>query len=109
MSHSSRVVVASSSACFHCGLHVPQGAHYPIQYENQTQQTCCAGCQAVAQTIIDSGQGAYYVHRTALPVRRSRSRPSLRNWAWMWRPRAMCTTCRKFSKALCGWKTNTSA
>ncbi len=57
-----------SSGCFHCGLPVPQGASYPIQYENQPQQTCCAGCQAVAQTIIDSGQGAYYVHRTALPV-----------------------------------------
>ena len=56
------------SACFHCGLPVPHGAPYPIQYENQPQQTCCAGCQAVAQTIIDSGQGAYYVHRTALPV-----------------------------------------
>ena len=40
----------------------------PDPYENQPQQTCCAGCQAVAQTIIDSGQGAYYVHRTALPV-----------------------------------------
>jgi len=59
---------APSSACFHCGLPVPPGAPYPIQYEYQAQQTCCAGCQAVAQTIIDSGQGAYYVHRTALPV-----------------------------------------
>ena len=57
-----------SSACFHCGLPIPHGAPYPIQYENQPQQTCCAGCQSVAQTIIDSGQGAYYVHRTALPV-----------------------------------------
>ena len=63
-----RLVVAPSSGCFHCGLPVPDGEHYPIQYDNQPQQTCCAGCQAVAQTIIDSGQGAYYVHRTALPV-----------------------------------------
>jgi Cu2+-exporting ATPase len=54
--------------CFHCGLPVPDGAHYPIQFENQTKQTCCRGCQAVAQTIIDSGQGAYYTHRTALPA-----------------------------------------
>ncbi|HUX30380.1 MAG TPA: heavy metal translocating P-type ATPase [Thiobacillus sp.] len=56
------------SGCFHCGLPVPDGAHYPIQFENQTKQTCCRGCQAVAQTIIDSGQGAYYTHRTALPA-----------------------------------------
>ena len=54
-------------ACFHCGLPVPEGANYPITYRQRTMQACCRGCQAVAQTIIDSGQGAYYEHRTALP------------------------------------------
>ena len=58
----------SFSGCFHCGLPVPDGAQYPIQFESQTKQACCRGCQAVAQTIIDSGQGAYYTHRTALPA-----------------------------------------
>ena len=58
----------SFSGCFHCGLPVPDGAHYPIQFEGQTKEACCRGCQAVAQTIIDSGQGAYYHHRTALPA-----------------------------------------
>ncbi len=57
-----------SDGCFHCGLPVPEGAHYPIQFEGQTKEACCRGCQAVAQTIIDSGQGAYYLHRTALPA-----------------------------------------
>ncbi len=57
-----------SDGCFHCGLPVPAGAHYPIQFEGQTREACCRGCQAVAQTIIDSGQGAYYTHRTALPA-----------------------------------------
>jgi Cu2+-exporting ATPase len=47
---------------------VPDGARYPIQFEGQTKDACCRGCQAVAQTIIDSGQGAYYHHRTALPA-----------------------------------------
>jgi Cu2+-exporting ATPase len=47
---------------------VPDGAHYPIQFEGETKQACCRGCQAVAQTIIDSGQGAYYTHRTVLPA-----------------------------------------
>jgi len=56
------------SGCFHCGLPVPDGASYPIEFEHQTKQACCHGCQAVAQTIIDSGQGAYYAHRTALPA-----------------------------------------
>jgi P-type Cu2+ transporter len=54
-------------ACFHCGLAVPQGAAYAIRYHQHTEPACCPGCQAVAQTIIDSGQEAYYEHRTALP------------------------------------------
>ncbi len=58
----------AASGCFHCGLLVPNGDSYPIRFQNQARQTCCRGCQAVAQTIIDSGQGAYYTHRTALPA-----------------------------------------
>jgi len=58
----------SFSGCFHCGLPVPAGAHYPVEFEGETRDACCRGCQAVAQTIIDSGQGAYYHHRTALPA-----------------------------------------
>lgn len=68
MNPSSGWAAAPASACFHGGLPIPHGAPYPIQYKNQPQQTCCADCQAVAQTIINSGQGAYYVHRTALPA-----------------------------------------
>ncbi len=58
----------SFSGCFHCGLPVPDGARYPIRFDSDIRQACCHGCQAVAQTIIDSGQGAYYTHRTALPA-----------------------------------------
>ena len=58
---------ADLQSCFHCGLPVPEGASYPILYRERTEQACCRGCQAVAQTIIDSGQEAYYAHRTALP------------------------------------------
>ncbi|MDA8127605.1 MAG: heavy metal translocating P-type ATPase [Betaproteobacteria bacterium] len=58
----------SFSGCFHCGLPVPDGAHYPIEFEGETKEACCRGCQAVAQTIIDSGQGAYYLHRTSMPA-----------------------------------------
>ena len=54
--------------CFHCGLPVAVVDVYSIHHQGQTQSGCCRGCQAVAQTIIDSGQGAYYQHRTALPV-----------------------------------------
>lgn len=51
--------------CFHCGLDVPEHVHLPVTYENETHETCCAGCQAVAQSIIDAGLGSYYKQRTA--------------------------------------------
>jgi Cu2+-exporting ATPase len=58
---------SNATACFHCGQPVPEHARYPIRYKQRTEAACCRGCQAVAQTIIDSGQEAYYEHRTALP------------------------------------------
>lgn len=51
--------------CFHCGLPVPPNIHLPIVYEGVEQPTCCAGCQAVAQGIIDANLGGYYKNRTA--------------------------------------------
>jgi Cu2+-exporting ATPase len=53
-----------SAPCFHCGLPVPADADYPVRYRQLQQHTCCAGCQAVAQTIIDAGLDDYYQHRT---------------------------------------------
>ncbi|WP_018150291.1 heavy metal translocating P-type ATPase [Leeia oryzae] len=56
--------VLEVTKCFHCGLPVPQHAEsFPVQFDGETQQTCCAGCQAVAQTIVDQGMGAYYRQR----------------------------------------------
>lgn len=51
--------------CFHCGLDVPENLHMTVRYENEDRETCCAGCQAVAQSIIDAGLGSYYKQRTA--------------------------------------------
>lgn len=53
-----------SASCFHCGLPVPSGADFPIRYREKTEPACCAGCQAVAQTIIDAGLSDYYARRT---------------------------------------------
>ncbi|XLM22081.1 heavy metal translocating P-type ATPase metal-binding domain-containing protein, partial [Chromobacterium piscinae] len=53
-----------SENCFHCGLPVPAGASFPIRYRQQEEAACCAGCQAVANTIIQSGLADYYQHRT---------------------------------------------
>ena len=51
--------------CFHCGLDVPEHLHLTVRYENEDRETCCAGCQAVAQSIIDAGLDSYYKQRTA--------------------------------------------
>ncbi|MBP6344824.1 MAG: cadmium-translocating P-type ATPase [Neisseriaceae bacterium] len=50
--------------CFHCGLDVPASLDLPIHIDDESHPACCAGCQAVAQSIIDAGLGAYYTQRT---------------------------------------------
>ena len=59
--------MTESQACFHCGEPVPSGAKYVIRYQKAEQPACCVGCQAVAQTIIDSGNEDYYRLRTDKP------------------------------------------
>ncbi|GLS03126.1 copper-translocating P-type ATPase [Chitiniphilus shinanonensis] len=51
------------AACFHCGEPVPAGPRLSIRYREQEQAVCCAGCQAVAQSILDAGLGDYYTQR----------------------------------------------
>ncbi|MBR5674891.1 MAG: cadmium-translocating P-type ATPase [Neisseriaceae bacterium] len=51
--------------CFHCGLSVPQDLNLTIHIDNRDEPVCCAGCQAVAQGIIDAGLSRYYTQRTA--------------------------------------------
>jgi P-type Cu2+ transporter len=53
--------------CFHCGEAVPKSANYWIRLDGDAQPACCRGCEAVAQTIIDSGNADYYRLRTDLP------------------------------------------
>ena len=55
----------SPAGCFHCGLPVGDAA-FPVEVDGTERPTCCRGCQAVAQTIIGNGLGAYYRNRTAM-------------------------------------------
>ncbi len=71
----------AGARCFHCGEPVPAGARYVIRYEQRQEQACCAGCQAVAQTIIDSGNADYYRLRTDLPKTPEAALDELRNLA----------------------------
>jgi Cu2+-exporting ATPase len=70
---------APGAVCFHCGEPVPPGAAYVIRYEDSAKPACCLGCQAVAQTIIDSGNADYYRLRTELPPTPEAALEELRN------------------------------
>ena len=54
----------TAAGCFHCGLPL-DAAVFPVTLDGIEHDTCCRGCQAVAQTIVDNGLGAYYRNRTA--------------------------------------------
>lgn len=49
--------------CFHCGLPVPENTRWNTKIEGVSRPMCCPGCQAVAQSIVDSGFGDYYSTR----------------------------------------------
>jgi Cu2+-exporting ATPase len=68
-----------SEACFHCGEPVPTGARYFILYQGANQPACCIGCQAVGQTIIDSGNADYYRLRTDMPKTAEAALEELKN------------------------------
>ncbi|MDT8451519.1 MAG: heavy metal translocating P-type ATPase [Gammaproteobacteria bacterium] len=50
--------------CFHCGLSVPEGLDIQVNINGNNEAMCCYGCQAVAQSIINSGMGDFYKFRT---------------------------------------------
>lgn len=54
----------SAVKCFHCHEPVLTGDRFVLTLEGQTQQFCCAGCQAVADTIFKNGLSDYYKFRT---------------------------------------------
>jgi Cu2+-exporting ATPase len=59
--------MADKEPCYHCGLPIPAGAVFVVEIDHVARDMCCAGCQAVAQAIVDSGLGDYYRHRDAMP------------------------------------------
>ncbi|REL27136.1 cadmium-translocating P-type ATPase [Thalassotalea euphylliae] len=53
-----------SEPCFHCGEPIPKGISLFVTIDQQAQAMCCAGCQAVAETIVDNKLTDYYKFRT---------------------------------------------
>jgi Cu2+-exporting ATPase len=54
----------NAALCFHCGEPNPSGSAFSVNIKGENQQMCCPGCEAVAQTIVDSGLTSYYDHRS---------------------------------------------
>jgi Cu2+-exporting ATPase len=51
------------TACFHCGLPVPDGLELRVTIDGQAREMCCPGCVAVAELIVSSGLTDYYRFR----------------------------------------------
>ncbi|MGF1702542.1 cadmium-translocating P-type ATPase [Photobacterium makurazakiensis] len=51
--------------CYHCGDPVPQGCQHHVEILGKIRDMCCPGCEAVAETIVESGLTSYYEYRTA--------------------------------------------
>lgn len=64
----------SAVFCFHCHEPVPAGTTFKLEFEAKPRQFCCAGCLAVAQTIISSDLADYYRFRTE-PASRANAIP----------------------------------
>ena len=52
--------------CFHCGQPLREGdaGRYTVRVAGETRDTCCTGCQAVAELIAGQGLQSYYRNRT---------------------------------------------
>jgi len=56
--------MSNADECFHCGEPNPSDLSFKVTINGNVENMCCPGCQAVAQTIVDSGLSSYYQHRT---------------------------------------------
>lgn len=57
----------AAEACFHCGLPVADPGRWRAPVLGAAREFCCAGCAAVAQTIVAGGFDRYYETR-AVPA-----------------------------------------
>ena len=55
--------------CFHCGLPVLGPGSHRVAVLGAEREVCCAGCEAVARTIVAAGFEKYYEAREAAGVR----------------------------------------
>lgn len=65
----------SASRCFHCNEPIPPEFNFTLDFDGKPRQFCCAGCLAVADTIIDSNLADYYRFRTE-PASKANAMPA---------------------------------
>jgi Cu2+-exporting ATPase len=59
--------MSADTACYHCGLPVPEASPFHAIILAETRELCCHGCQAVAESIVENGLEDYYRYRTEMP------------------------------------------
>ena len=72
MSDHIKIVTTSEEmdTCFHCGLPVPENQNFKVFLNGRDQPMCCAGCQAVAQTIVENDLIDYYQYRDQTAIKK---------------------------------------
>ncbi|MBK9117178.1 MAG: heavy metal translocating P-type ATPase [Betaproteobacteria bacterium] len=61
--------VGAAANCYHCGAPNPQPARWMAVVAGAERAFCCAGCQAVAQTLHAAGLDNLYAGRTSVAAR----------------------------------------
>lgn len=52
------------TTCYHCHEPIPEAVDIQVEVLGQPRAMCCAGCAAVADSIVQAGLTDYYKHRT---------------------------------------------
>lgn len=65
--------------CFHCGETNPGGSRFSFSFDGAMRSFCCAGCQAVAETIVEAGMAEFYRRREKAGVRAAAVIPAALN------------------------------
>lgn len=70
-----------TNKCFHCDEPLLSNTKYQVEIDNQWRPMCCAGCEAVAQTIVASGLSSYYQFRRSPADKQNKIPDKLSNFS----------------------------
>ncbi len=66
--------------CYHCGASNPQASRWTVMVAGVPRAFCCAGCQAVAETLHAAGLDALYAGRARTGGRRAQDDDDWVRW-----------------------------